>query len=118
MPAKAGGVITRYALFEGSIHAGQDAPFRQVVLQELVPTWQAFPGVLAVRVSFVQERDEDAPQLVLILAVDYPDRVAMDTALASEARKNSRSATQRLLPRFFSGRIHHHVTELMSFPPG
>ena len=111
-------MITRYALFEGSIHAGRDAAFRQAVLQELVPTWRTFPGVLEVRVSFVQERDESTPELVLILAVDYPDRVAMDTALASEARKISRSTTQRILPRFFSGRIHHHVTELLSFPPG
>ena len=110
-------MITRYALFEGAIHAGQGALFRESVLQELVPTWQAFPGVLAVRVSFVQERDEGAPQLVLILAVDYPDRVVMDRALASEARNISRSTTQRLLPQFFSGRIHHHIAEMLPFPP-
>jgi hypothetical protein len=110
-------MITRYALFEGAIAAGAETAFRKAVLEELVPTWRAFPGVIAVRVSFVAERDEGAPELALILAVDYPDRAAVDHALASDARKASRAATERILPRFFSGRIHHHVTETLSFLP-
>jgi hypothetical protein len=110
-------VITRYALFEGSIRAGEADAFRKAVIEELVPLWQAFPGVVAIRVSFVEERDDGAPELALILAVDYPDRAVLSTALASDARKASRAATERVLPRFFSGRIHHHVTELKSFPP-
>ena len=110
-------MITRYALFEGSITAGQEAAFRRAVIEELVPTWRAFPGVIAVRVSFVAERDEGAPELALILAVDYPDRAAVDHALVSDARKASRAATERILPRFFSGRIHHHITELLTFLP-
>jgi hypothetical protein len=108
-------MITRYAFFEGSVREGQAAAFRQAVLQELVPTWQAFPGVLAVRVSFPQSRDEGAPEMALILAVDYPDREVLERALSSEARKVSRATTERLLPRFFSGRIYHHVTELLRF---
>jgi len=108
-------MITRYAFFEGSILAGQTAAFRQAVLLELVPTWQAFPGVLAVRVSFPQARDEGAPEMALILALDYPDGTVLEQALASEARKISRATTERLLPRFFSGRIYHHVTELQTF---
>src|SRR5262245_31273985 len=108
-------MITRYALFEGSIGAGQQSEFRKAVLEELVPTWRAFPGVIAIRVAFVEERDEGAPELALILAVDYPDRAAMETALGSDARKVSRSTTERILPRFFSGRIHHHVAEQRLF---
>jgi hypothetical protein len=110
-------MITRYALFEGSIHAGEEAAFRKAVLEELVPTWRTFPGVIAVRVSFAVERDEGAPEHALILAVDYPDRATMELALASDARKASRAATERILPRFFSGRIHHHITDLLTFPP-
>lgn len=109
-------MITRYALFEGSVKAGAAEAFRKAVMEELVPLWQAFPGVVAVRVSFVEERDDGAPELVLILAVDYPDRSVLSAALASDARKASRTATERILPHFFSGRIHHHVTELTSFP--
>jgi hypothetical protein len=110
-------VITRYALFEGAIKAGAADAFRKAVLEELVPLWRAFPGVVAVRVSFAEERDDGAPELALILATDYPDRAVLSAALTSDARKASRAATERILPRFFSGRIHHHVTELASFPP-
>ena len=108
-------MITRYALFEGSVQPGQGDAFRQAVLDELVPTWQAFPGVVAVRVAFALERDQGAPEIVLVLAVHYPDRTVMDAALASDARKISRATTERVLPRFFSGRIHHHVAELFSY---
>jgi len=110
-------MITRYAFFEGSIRAGQEAAFREAVLRELVPTWRAFPGILAVRVSFPQSRDDGAPAMALILATDYPDSAVLEQALASEARKVSRATTERLLPPFFTGRIYHHVTEQVSFEP-
>lgn len=109
-------MITRYALFEGSIRDGLEAEFRAAVLAELLPTWQAFPGASAVRISFAEERDEGAPGFPLILAVDYPDRAALDRALASAERLTSRAATERVLPRYFDGRIHHHVTEAHAFP--
>jgi hypothetical protein len=104
-------MITRFALFEGSVREGQVDAFRRAVLDELLPTWQAFPGAVAVRVSFSEERDEGAPEFPLILAVDYPDRMALEQALASNERVTSRAATESVLPRYFDGRIHHHVTE-------
>ena len=103
-------MITRYALFEGSIKPGLTDAFRAAVLEELLPKWKAFPGALAVRVTFAEARDEGAPEFPLILAVDYPDQAAVDAALASPARTEGRAATEALLPRFFTGRIHHHVT--------
>ena len=36
-------MITRYALFEGSIHTGQTEAFRAAILAEVLPHWQAFP---------------------------------------------------------------------------
>ncbi len=110
-------MITRYALFEGSIAAGKEADFRKAIQEELVPNCQAFPGVTAIRVSFVEERDPGAPEVVLILAVDYPDRATLATALASDARKRSRATTERVVPQYFSGRIYHQVTELSAFLP-
>jgi len=110
-------MITRYALFEGAIAPDRAADFRRAVLEELVPTWQAFPGATAIRVSFVEERDPGAPEVVLILAVDYPDHATMVAALASNARTKSRAATERVMQDLFSGRIHHHVTELAAFSP-
>jgi quinol monooxygenase YgiN len=110
-------MITRYALFEGRIHDGQTDAFRAAVLAELVPKWTAFPGALAVRVTFAEARDDGAPEYPLILAVDYPDLAAVDAALASPARAAGRAATENLLPRFFVGRIHHHVTTAHVFQP-
>ena len=110
-------MITRYALFEGTIAEGKVAAFRKAILEELVPTWQAFPGVTAIRVSFVEERDPGAPEIVLILAVDYPDLATLAIALASDARKRSRAMTERVVPQYFSGRITHQVTEQRSFLP-
>jgi quinol monooxygenase YgiN len=108
-------MITRYALFEGAINPGQTDAFRAAVLKELVPKWQAFPGALAVRVTFADERDDGAPEYPLILAVDYPDRAAVTTALNSPARQDGKAATDALLPRFFTGRIHHHITQAHAF---
>lgn len=104
-------MLTRYALFEGRLRPGSAEAFRQAVIAELLPTWRAVPGALAVRVSFALSRDEGAPEVPLILAVDYPDQAALERALASAERQASRAATQRVLPQFFEGRIHHHVTE-------
>lgn len=108
-------MITRYALFEGTVHEGRTEAFRKAVLDELLPKWKAFPGALAVRVSFAESRDGGAPEYPLILAVDYPDLAAVETALASPARSEGRAATESVLSRFFSGRIHHHVTLAHSY---
>lgn len=104
-------MITRYALFEGHVNEGDIEAFRAAVLTEILPNWKAFPGVLAVRVCFSDERDEGAPELPLVLAISYPDRAAMDTALASPARARAKAATEAVMARFFSGRIHHHITQ-------
>ncbi len=104
-------MITRYALFEGQVREGQTPAFRAAVLAEVLPHWNAFPGVLAVRVCFADDRDEGAPEMPMILAISYPDRVAMDAALASPERAAAKAATESVLARYFDGRIHHHVTQ-------
>ena len=104
-------MITRFALFEGSIHEGQTDAFRAAILAEVLPHWRSFPDVLAVRVCFANERDEGAPELPLVLAISYPDRAAVDAALASPQRAAAKAATDSVLARFFDGRIHHHITQ-------
>lgn len=104
-------MITRYAMFEGQIREGQLEAFRAAILTEVLPHWNAFPGVLAVRVCFADERDEGAPELPLILAISYPDRATMDAALASAARAAAKAATESVTARFFDGRVHHHITQ-------
>lgn len=102
-------MITRYALFEGKVAEGQDAEFRTAVSAEILPLWKKFPGALSVRVSYAVQRDDGAPEFPMILAVSYPDVAAVDAALASPIRTEARAATESVLARFFTGRIHHHV---------
>lgn len=109
-------MITRYALFEGTVKDGQIDAFRAAVRERLVPLWTQFPGAQEVRVMFGEERDEGAPELPLILAISYPDRAAMDQALASAVRAQSREVTGEIVAKHFVGRIHHHVMDANSFP--
>jgi hypothetical protein len=103
-------MITRIAMFEGTIHAGQTEAFRAAIMDELLPKWRAFPGARAVRVTFTDEADPGAPEFPLIMEVDYDDRASVTAALNSPARTAGKAATEALLPRFFDGRIHHHIT--------
>lgn len=110
-------MITRYAMFEGSVPAGLENEFRAAVRAELVPKWRAFPGARAVRVGFAVARDDGAPAFPMILAIDCDDQAAVAAALASPVRTEARAATESVLSRFFTGRIHHHVTEAESHAP-
>lgn len=108
-------MITRFALFEGTVAAENVAAFRQAVLDRLVPLWTQFPGSTEVRVMFSEERDEGAPEFPLILAISYADRAGMESALESPFRFQSKDVTGEIVAEFFEGRIHHHVTELNAF---
>lgn len=110
-------MITRYALFEGRVHDGQTDAFRLAVLAEILPKWRAFPGALSVRVTFAESRDDGAPEYPMILAISYPDLPAVDAALASPVRSEARAATESVLARFFTGKIHHHVTIAHEYEP-
>lgn len=105
-------MITRFALFEGTVDAANVPAFREAVKDRLIPLWTQFPGNTDVRVMFGQERDAGAPEFPLILAITYPDRATMDAALESPARYRSKDVTGEIVAMYFKGRIHHHVTEL------
>lgn len=104
-------MLTRFALFEGQVHPGQTEAFRAAILKEVLPHWKSFPGALSVRVCFANDRDEGAPEIPFVLAIDYPDRATMEAAIASPERALAKAATESVLARFFKGRIHHHITE-------
>jgi hypothetical protein len=104
-------MITRFAVLEGHVSPSETEAFRAAILADVLPHWKAFPGVLAVRICFENERDEGAPEIPLILAISYPDRAAVDTALASPQRALAKAATDAVLSRYFRGKIHHHITE-------
>ena len=108
-------MITRFALFEGAVKPGQTDAFRAAVLDRLVPLWKQFPGNTDVRVMFGDDRDEGAPEFPLILAISYPDTAAMEGALDSPYRAQSRDVTGEIVAEHVDGRIHHHVTQLNEF---
>ena len=108
-------MITRFALFEGQLKPGTTEAFRAAVTALLVPLWRQFPGNTDVRVSFGCERDEGAPEFPLMLAISYPDRAALDQALTSPFRAQSRDVTAQIVAQYFEGRIHHHVTEAQEY---
>jgi hypothetical protein len=101
-------MIIRYALFEGKIHDGKEAEFRTFVKERLVPLWTQFPGATEVRVLDGMDRDEGAPEYAMALAIRYPDMDAVEGALKSDVRSQSRDVTGELL-KMFTGRVHHHV---------
>ncbi|XUY29315.1 hypothetical protein RMR21_020095 [Agrobacterium sp. rho-8.1] len=109
-------MITRYALFEGKVKDGQTDAFRKAVIERILPKWKQFPQATDVRVSFAEARDEGAPELPMILAINYPNLEAVEAALASPVRSEARAATEAVLSEFFEGRIHHHVTLANEFP--
>ena len=108
-------MITRFALFEGTVKSGQVDAFRTAVKERLVPLWTQFPGNTDVRVMFSDDRDEGAPEFPLILAITYPDTATMDAALEAPARFQSKEVTGQIVEQFFDGRIHHHVTQLNEY---
>jgi hypothetical protein len=111
-------MITRYAFFQGEVHPGKQQDFKTAVMDELLPTWLVYPGAAAVRVSFATDRDDQAPNLPLVLAVDFSSREGLEAALNSKERLNSRAATQRVLLGLFMGQIFHYVTETTEHQPG
>lgn len=106
-------MITRFALFEGSVKDTEG--FQAAVKERLVPLWTQFPGQVGVKVMFSTDRDDGAPEFPLILAISYPDEAAMAAALDSAPRAQSRDVTGEITAAFFEGRIHHHVTVQHSF---
>ncbi len=108
-------MITRFALFEGTVKAANVDAFRAAVLERLVPLWKQFPGNTDVRVMFSQDRDDGAPEFPLILAISYPDLATMKAALNSPARSQSKEVTGQIVADYFDGRIHNHVTQLHDY---
>lgn len=91
-------MITRMAMFNGEVKEGLEGSMRAYVRQELEPLWRKFDGASDVRVLFGVTQDANGPVIPLVLAIDYPDRAAIDRAMASQARITSRD----MLPEFYA----------------
>jgi hypothetical protein len=101
-------MLTRYVFLEGEV-VGDPEAFRRTIDRELLPMWQKMPHNTGVRVTFAEERDDGAPEILMVLAVDYPDEEALKASLASDHRYRTRDLSAVVLKSCFAGRAHHHV---------
>jgi len=101
-------MLTRAAFFEGAILPGLEAEFDAYVAQKLAPLWRQFPRAIRVEILREVEADDGAARYPLVLQISYPDRAALDEALASPIRTRSREVTGGLL-EMFEGRVFHAV---------
>ena len=108
-------MLLRCAFFRGRIRPGSEEAFSDIVSGRLVSLWTRFPGASEVRVLRQAEADVTEPHFEMVLAIRYPDRDAMERALASEARRESRAVTQELLA-LFDGDVFHTLFWADEFP--
>jgi hypothetical protein len=108
--------VVRMAFFEGAFKPGLERAFFDYAHEFLVPLWTSFPGLQSFRMMPGGGSDDGAHAFVLMLEFTYPDHAAMETALASPARMQSREVTKKLFD-FFDGRISHIVVEAVDFAP-
>lgn len=109
-------MLTRYVFFEGEALTGM-AEFCQEIGKQLLPLWRDMPHNTGVRLTFADSRDADAPSILMVLAVDYPDAAALQASLDSPHRFLTRDRSAVVLARLFSGRVHHHVTRAAAPAP-
>ena len=103
-------VITRYALFAGTLKPGQETAMRAYVDEKLAPLWRKFACAEEVQVLFAVESDPAGSPIPLVLAITYADHEAMAKALESPARYQSRDLLPELYERFFEDvRLWHYV---------
>jgi hypothetical protein len=104
-------MIKRLAFFEGAVRAGREADLDAYVTEKLVPLWTRFPGAVRVEILREIEAEDGSHRYPMVLEITYPDRAAIEEALASAVRAESREVTKGL-NRFFDGRIFHVVYRL------
>ena len=105
-------MITRYAIFNGTVKAGEQASMRAWVEANLAPLWRQFAGAEAVQVLYGVEQDANGPVIPLILAITYADEAAMARGLDSPARYTSRDLLPEFYQRFFDDvTLWHYVME-------
>ena len=90
-------MLTRLAIFEGRVKPGADTAMRAYVEAELAPLWRQFQPSEEVRILYAAEPGD----IPLVLAVTYADRAAMEAALDTPARYQSRDMLPAFYQRFF-----------------
>ena len=108
-------MLTRTALYEGTIKDGREEEFFRRVRDELEPIWRRFPHAKAVRVQRTTSADRDARPIAMILEMDFESQEDIDACLASPIRPQAHAATQEVM-KLFDGRFYHIVTQAAELP--
>ncbi len=110
-------MLTRTAIYQGTVKAGHEDEFFRQVEDRLDPIWRQFPNVRAVRVQRMIDADADAPPIAMIMEMDFPSHDAMRESLASPIRETAHAATMEVMS-LFEGRFYHLVAEPSVFTAG
>jgi hypothetical protein len=108
-------MFIRCAFFRGHVRPGFEEAFTSFVRDKLAPLWTQFPGAEEVRVMRQEEADVAEPHFEMALAIRYPSKRAIELALASDVRTESRATTADLV-KMFDGEIFHTVFRADEFP--
>src|SRR5580698_1309097 len=108
-------MLTRTAIYEGTIKSGQEEVFFRRVHEELEPIWARFPNVTAVRVQRTKSSDKDSRPIAMILEMDFPDMAALEASITSPIRPQAHAATEKVM-KLFDGRFYHLITEAKTLP--
>lgn len=106
-------MLTRVAIFEGSLEPGKEDSFFADVRERLEPIWRSFPLVQGVRVLRTRQADAGAIPVVMTLEMDFADLDAIHTSLASDIKTKAHETTLDVL-KPFSGRFFHFIAESRS----
>lgn len=103
-------MLTRVAVFEGSLAPGSEDAFFADVAARLDPVWRSFPHVQAVRVLRTTAADPGAIPVVMVLEMDFASMADIQDCLASSIKTRAHAATLEVL-KPFTGRFFHFITE-------
>lgn len=105
-------MITRYAIFGGSVKPGKEQEMREWVTANLTPLWRKFACAEEVRVLYGVEQDTNGPTIPLILAITYADHDAMEKGVSSPARYEARDLLPELYDRYYDRvELWHYVMD-------
>jgi hypothetical protein len=110
-------MLTRVAIFEGSIESGSESTFFTQVRERLEPIWRSFPYVQDVRVLRAEQSDPGAIPIVMVLEMDFLDVDAIHASLASDIKTKAHETTLEVL-KPFNGRFFHFIAESRSLGTG
>ena len=105
----------RSAFWVGCPRSGFELAFDQAIEGELIPGLGALPGVERARVLWPRKREDNPPDFYCQVIVEFPDRAAMDTMLASPGRVAMRSRVLEVAT-LFGGHLSHIDFEVGKVP--